>query len=346
MDEKSETLVSEVCPVASEEADRGRCGAPYLIVLSGGIPGSMLALAAGSNWVGRSPENAIQLADHTVSRSHAVLKVDPDGTVGLTDLSSTNGTFVNGERLEPNRSRELDDGDRIRVGSQSVLKFIRPAPCEERYQRELYDCAVRDGLTGLYNRAFFMDQVGTLSRRAARQGLGLAVLLLDLDHFKRVNDTFGHAAGDAVLREVANVLRQHARAEDLAARIGGEEFVLAIPTLSLGRAAERAEHIRKCLADRRLRLAKRPAIRVTASVGVSFAAPDRPLTATALVSVADLRLYEAKEAGRNRVACVSGGFITTATVGEGGIPLTREVDSALEGRLSDLPPLDPVAPQS
>jgi diguanylate cyclase (GGDEF)-like protein len=335
MDDKGDTLITTVPgAVASAEGGSDPSRARYLIVLSGGIPGAMLALADGPNWIGRAPDNALLLADASISRQHACIEIDPGGPAHLTDSGSTNGTFVNGRRLPPGERTELEDGDRVRFGAACVLKYVRPAPCEEAYQREMYERTVRDALTGLYNRSYFMDQVPALTRRAARQNCGIAVLMLDLDHFKPINDTYGHPTGDVVLREVASVLRQCTRADDIVARFGGEEFVVALPTLSLGRAAERAERIRKTLATRRLRIGDKGSLRVTASIGVEFAPPGRPHSPQALISAADLRLYAAKEAGRNCVVCVDpiarrdGTFMLS----DGQVPLTREYDSTRDGK--------------
>jgi two-component system cell cycle response regulator len=126
------------------------------------------------------------------------------------------------------------------------------------------------------------------------------VLMIDIDHFKRVNDTFGHETGDAVLREVATVLRQCTRSQDLVARYGGEEFVVALPIASLGLATERAERIRRGLSARRI-LAQGAPLRITASIGVAFTPAGRPLPVEALIASADQSLYRAKDGGRDRV---------------------------------------------
>jgi diguanylate cyclase (GGDEF)-like protein len=299
----------------------------------------MLPLAMGENWIGRSLDNSLPLADPGVSRHHAMLLLQPDGDASITDQGSTNGTFVNGQRLEPRQSQTLKDGDRIRVGPQHLLKFARPAPVEERCHRELFERSVRDALTGLYNRAYFSDQIGPLIHRNTQRGLGLAVLMLDLDHFKRINDTRGHQAGDAVLREVAAVLRQATRSDDLVARYGGEEFIMALPATGLDAAIDRAEQIRKAIAGRRLRL-DRGFIQATASIGVAYADSRRARAPRALISLADLHLYRAKELGRNRVVwqvtapgASSDGLLTSD--GEGGLtreeqipPLTRELSTS------------------
>ncbi|HWE36019.1 MAG TPA: GGDEF domain-containing protein [Isosphaeraceae bacterium] len=282
------------------DADPPRGLPIYLIVLSGGIPGAMLRLGRGATRLGRGVDNVIQLPESSISRHHAALKADDDGHVRLVDLGSTNGTYLNGERVAPHTPILLRDGDRIRFGAAVVVKFARPDPCEEQFQREMFERTVRDALTGLYNRAFFLDQVGPLARRGARRGLGTAALMLDVDHFKRVNDGFGHDVGDAVLREVADVLRHSTRAEDLVARYGGEEFVVALPIGDADQATGRADRIRRDLAARRI-VAEGHQIRVTASIGLAFFPADRPVAGVEMISAADVALYRAKAGGRDRV---------------------------------------------
>jgi two-component system cell cycle response regulator len=312
MDEKGITQILEA-PVAIE-TEPGRDGETplYLIVLAGGIPGAMLPLVAGGNWIGRAEDSSLRLADPSISRRHAVLTTSSRGQAVLTDLGSTNGTLLNGRRLKPHVPCTLNDGDRIRIGTSIVLKFVRPDPDEEKFQREMFERTVRDALTGLYNRAYFLHQLGPLSRRSADQGLGLAVLLLDVDHFKRINDTHGHAAGDAVLGEVAAVLRQATRPDDLVARYGGEEFVVALPVATPALALARAERIRQALAARPMRVGGRT-IRVTASIGVAVSPADRPKAPSMLISTADLHLYRAKETGRNRVVGALPGELQAAS---------------------------------
>jgi diguanylate cyclase (GGDEF)-like protein len=274
----------------------------YLIVLTGGIPGAMIRLESGSTRVGRAADNTLQLSEDSVSRYHAVLRIDDDGRVRLTDLASTNGTYLNGRRVVNHTPVVLHDGDRLQLGSMTVLKFARPDPYEEQFQHTMFERTVRDSLTGLYNRSYFRDQVGLLAMQGAQRGLGLAVLMVDIDHFKRVNDTYGHDAGDTVLREVASVLRQSTRSEDLVARYGGEEFIVALPIAASDQATFRAERIRRNLANRRISVSGKP-LRITASIGLAFSPATRPRSVESLIVAADLCLYQAKNAGRDRVLC-------------------------------------------
>ncbi|WP_435017821.1 diguanylate cyclase [Tundrisphaera sp. TA3] len=287
-------------PAPAPSSPGGSQSPMYLVVLSGGIPGAMLRLSPGGNRLGRASDNTLQLPDASISRYHAFLGVDEEGQVRLTDLGSTNGSFQNGRRLPENTPVLVHDGDRLQFGSDVIVKFIRPDPCEEQFQREMFERTVRDPLTGLYNRAFFLAQFGPLADRGGLRGLGIAVLMLDIDHFKRINDAHGHEVGDQVLREVAGVLRQATRADDLVARYGGEEFVIALPVAAPDQATDRAERLRASLASRRI-LAGGVPLRVTASLGLAFAPPGRPRSIGSLISTADQGLYQAKNSGRDRI---------------------------------------------
>lgn len=301
MDDKATTAISDLLALGAQEhaAAPAQARPCYLILVRGGTPGAMVRLLEGANRVGRSGENTWQFNEPGVSRCHAVVHAD-DVAAWLTDLSSTNGTYVNGRRLPEQTPTPLQDGDRIQFGNSVVLKFVRPDPCEERFHREMFERTVRDPLTGLYNRAYFLEHAAALAGRLAGQGLGMAVILLDIDHFKRVNDTYGHDAGDAVLREVALVLRRSTRQEDLVARYGGEEFAASLPAGSLEQAIHRAERIRKTLAAREI-VAANARLRVTASLGLAFAQTGGNRPVPSLLTEADRCLYEAKRAGRNRV---------------------------------------------
>lgn len=307
MDEKSNTQICRSIALGAPEAESNRVTPRpmYLIVVSGGTPGAMLRLSSEVARLGRSHESSMRFADLSVSRRHATIVADSRGDAWLTDQESSNGTYLNGSPIESRVPYRLGDGDRVQFGSSTVVKFVRLDPTDEQFQRELFERTVRDPLTGLYNRAFFLDQIGPLAERGAARGLGLAALMLDVDHFKKINDSYGHDVGDQVLREVAAVLRESTRAEDLVARYGGEEFVLAIPVASPDQASERAERIRVNLVDRQIICpgAGRDSssrISVTASLGLAFAQPGRDRSAPCLITAADRCLYQAKRGGRNR----------------------------------------------
>jgi diguanylate cyclase (GGDEF)-like protein len=312
MDAKSNT---QICPSpvshtgANSEPTPG--AAAYMIVVNGSVPGSMIPLSDRGAILGRSGDADFQIDDNTVSRRHARVSVSPDGVAQIPDLGSSNGTFVNKEPIPANRPVTLEDGDRVQLGGKLVLKLVRLDPHDERFQREMFERTVRDTLTGLYHRTYFINQIGVLAERYASSGIGLAVLMLDIDHFKQINDRHGHLAGDEVLRDVATVIRESTRAEDLVARYGGEEFVIALPVSLALRAVQRAEKIRLALARRTI-AAGAHAIRLTASVGLAFNPPGWFRNERALITAADQALYEAKAQGRNRVIVAPVSALTTA----------------------------------
>lgn len=322
MDSKGETHVCQ-SPIAVLEqkprSDLLDMQLRYLIIVRGGIPGTMLRLAQDASSLGRSAENTFQLHDNTVSRRHAVLSVDSFGTAWVTDLGSSNGTFLDGKRIPPQTTERVSDGARIQLGSVVILKYLKLDECDEGFQREMFERIVRDSLTGLYNRGFFLNQIGPLADLNAMRELGLAIILLDLDRFKAINDMYGHAEGDGVLRQVAGALRESARGEDLVARYGGEEFILALPSSSLDQAAERAEIIRQKLSELDLQVGGKR-LRVTASAGVSFNKAGRIEDLGVLISEADAALYRAKRTGRNRVVVASHGM-------NQGVPRTASADA-------------------
>ena len=305
MDAKASTHLC-VSPLLERDCNGATSAAPsaYMIVVSGCVPGTMLALSPSGTTIGRAGDSGFQIDDITVSRRHALVAVDQEGNVWITDQGSANGTLVNGEAIPPHRSVRLEDRDRVQLGARVVFKVVRLDPHDERFQRDMFERTVRDTLTGLHHRAYFLSQVGVLAERYASAGIGMAVLMLDIDHFKQINDRFGHVAGDEVLREVATVIRESTRAEDLVARYGGEEFVVALPVSLATLAVQRAERIRAELAVRTID-AGAHVVRLTASVGLSFNPPGWPRNERALIISADQALYQAKARGRNRVVCAA-----------------------------------------
>ncbi len=302
MDAKANT---QVCPSPFSQSALNSESAPaasaYMIVVDGSVPGTMLPLNERGTTLGRSSECDFQIDDITVSRRHAVVAVGVEGIAQITDLGSANGTFVNGESVSPHRVVVLEDGDRVRLGGKVVFKLVRLDPTDERFQRDMFERTVRDPLTGLYHRAYFLSQIGALAERYAASGIGMAILMLDIDHFKKINDCHGHLAGDDVLREVAAVIRESTRAEDLVARYGGEEFVIALPISLVTLAVQRAERIRLAIARRRIPAASLE-VCLTASVGLAFSPPGWSRNERALILAADQALYQAKAQGRNKVA--------------------------------------------
>lgn len=297
---------------------------PFLIVVSGGLTGTMYRLQQGSNWLGRAPENSLQLLEMTISRYHATLELGEAGQARITDLGSSNGTYLNGQPVLARVPTPLAEGSFLQLGSNLVMKYTVLSPSEERMHREIYERSVRDPLTSLHNRAYVDDQFESMIERVGASGEGLAVRVVDLDHFKGINDVYGHEAGDEVLRKAAGVLRTVARPGDLAARMGGEEFLLAGPSRDFRAAIAEAEEILRRLAAIEVHLPGRRSVRVTGSMGMVHCSSPRGVGAQQLIVGADALLYQAKAAGRNRVmASDEPGLPSASGVLESGSTFSR-----------------------
>ncbi|MDP9002390.1 MAG: GGDEF domain-containing protein [Myxococcota bacterium] len=272
--------------------DRDRA---YIIVLAGENIGQMFRLDQTETVIGRSAGVTIRLQDEGVSRKHAKI-VQGDGEPWIQDLQSANGTIINGERVG---RAVLRDGDKIRVGSAVVLKFTYADALDENFQQKMYDAALRDGLTKAYNQRHFLERLPTETAHARRHGVALSLLMLDIDHFKRVNDTFGHPAGDYVLATLAGVILAGLRAEDLFARYGGEEFCVLCLGTTLENATALAHRIRRTV-ETSVFLYGVQRIPITVSIGVATWSQGTD-AGEQLTADADAALYEAKARGRNLV---------------------------------------------
>ena len=271
-----------------------------LTVLGGGEIGRVLPLPAGVIVrIGRAEDCTYRFPQASVSRVHACV-VGLGDEYAFHDNGSTNGSFINSRPVrEPTLLR---DGDRLQVGPDVQFLFSLVSDEQERALLQAYDSARRDGLTGVYNRAYLDEHLASELAFAVRHGTALSLLLIDVDHFKQVNDTFGHLAGDEVLRNVAARLNASVRTEDLVARYGGEEFVVLTRGIAAPQAVQLAERLRESVAGARPAVAG-GTVGVTVSVGVASVAccGPGPVGAPALLALADHRLYAAKRGGRNRV---------------------------------------------
>lgn len=270
----------------------------FLLQLKGPRIGARIQLAEGETTIGRSEASQVVLEAESVSRRHCSLLV-VGHEVRLMDLGSTNGTLVNGRRLQAEEPVVLEVGDRIEVG-EIVYKLLRQGDVEAAYLEELQRLAITDGLTGAYNRRHLIEHLEKEVARSNRHRRPLALLLFDVDHFKRINDTHGHLAGDRVLEELAARLRaRFLRKEDLFARFGGEEFVVVLSESDDEQARRAAERLRILVADEPF-VVEGTTIPVTISIGLASVGPRAP-TSRALLAVADENLYRAKREGRDRV---------------------------------------------
>jgi diguanylate cyclase (GGDEF)-like protein len=247
--------------------------------------------------VGRLDDLDVPIDADSVSRRHARLYRREDGWCA-EDLGSTNGTFVNDRRLDAPTA--LRDGDQIRFGG-AIMKFLSGANVEAAYHEEIYKMSIVDGLTGVHNKRYFLEFLDRELSGASRYTLPLSLILFDIDHFKRVNDTHGHLAGDAVLKELARRLKARMRREDLIARYGGEEFACILVKTGIQGAMVFAEQIREIVQRSPFKYNEDVRLAITISVGVEVFRGSQMIPVEEMIRRADERLYAAKNGGRNRV---------------------------------------------
>ena len=267
------------------------------IVISGRSIGKMYEIGDKKTIIGRSSDVDIVIEDEGVSRQHAMVMRDGPDTVRITDLGSTNGTFYEGKRID---SHTLRDGDKIQVGSTTVIKLSFQDNIEETFQKKLYESATRDGLTGIFNKKYFIEQLSAEFSFYVRRNGFLSLCIFDIDFFKKTNDTYGHLAGDYVLQKLARVVLQTIRNEDIYARYGGEEFVLMLKETDIRKAHYIAERVRKLVEETEF-IFEGTKIPVTISMGVASLEEGNFMEYEELIRRADQYLYMAKRGGRNRV---------------------------------------------
>ncbi len=279
------------------EPSAGRALRATLTILKGPRTGEVIPICDQEVVVGRGTEASVQIVAEGVSRRHAQITLRDDG-YWVEDLGSTNGTICRGALLEG--PLELRDGDRINLGGRVILRFAREGELEESLRYHLYELATRDALTQAYNRRHFDEQVSSEWPWAIRHEKTCALLMLDLDHFKAINDTHGHPAGDLVLKTVVNVIHRTVRREDIVARMGGEEFAVFCRATTGAAAMTLAERLRRRIAATRVPW-RGLELSITVSIGVSDSTDPGVRTPADLCERADAELYRAKTGGRNRV---------------------------------------------
>jgi diguanylate cyclase (GGDEF)-like protein len=289
-DETKVSSKDELDRPAPKDRDRA-----YLIVLAGSSVGEMYKVVAESTVIGRGQNADIQVIDEGISRRHAEI-VHEDQQILIRDLDSTNGTYCNGERIA---EHVLSDGDKIQVGSTTILKFTFHDSLDETFQRQMYESALRDGLTKIFNRKYLLDRLESEFAYAVRHRSHLSLVMFDIDHFKKINDGHGHLAGDYALSTLARVVSETIRQEDVFARFGGEEFVVICRGIDLAGAAIFGERIRRQVEATKFDY-QGTELKVTVSVGVA-AVEASMREPSELVGAADDALYSAKRQGRNRV---------------------------------------------
>ena len=293
---KTTDPLSETTRLALRQMNIPQGGAqPQLVIIEGTNVGTLIPVGDVPVTIGREPSNFVVLNTVGVSRRHAVARVEDD-KVTIEDLGSKNGTFVN---REPIKKLVLTDGDLVFIGA-ATLKFLSAENVERTYYDHLHEVSAQDALTGLPNRRYFDD---FLSREIARYHPadgGLSLLVVDVDHFKKINDKYGHLGGDHVLKGLAHVMGTGLRRSDFLARYGGEEFALVLPGTPRDHAAVIASKLRASVEEHEFRYDSQ-SIRVTISIGVAMWSVQMT-EPNDLIKIADEQLYCAKEAGRNRVS--------------------------------------------
>jgi two-component system, cell cycle response regulator len=291
-------------PTVLEDDRTAKTMAPVLpprdrgvLMQTGGLEAGKVYSLGDQVTLGRSTECTFVFDDAGLSRVHA--RVFRHGSAySFEDAGSSNGSFLNDERTV---RATLRDGDRLRLGS-TRLRFQLVDELEENALRKVYESSVRDGLTGVFNRRHLDERMAAEIAYARRHATSLSVILFDVDHFKRINDTLGHLTGDEVLKHLVGVFREALRTEDLLARYGGEELVVVARGIEVGNAAQLAERLRRKVQVTPATVGDQK-VTATVSAGVASLAccGAEQADAAALLSVADERLYRAKASGRNVV---------------------------------------------
>jgi len=295
---RDETIVTVIHKVEDTGLQRRKKDA-CIVVIYGAELGRKYAIENREMTIGRATVNDICVSQDSVSRTHATIMVDEHG-VKIRDNVSTNGTYVNDHKVH---EVYLKDGDLIKVG-RSIFKFLTGDNIESSYHEEIYRLSTVDGLTQIFNKRYFVETLERELSRARRYDRPLALMMFDIDHFKKCNDTYGHRAGDHVLRHMADLVRQRSRKVDVIARYGGEEFAVVLPEIDLAGAEQFGESLRHMVEVEEFVFEGRK-IPLAISVGVADLEPGIA-NADDLIKKADARLYRAKQGGRNRVVASEG----------------------------------------
>ncbi len=294
MARERETVVTVVTQGLGERARPS--GQACLVVFYGANIGRRYFLDKPEQIIGRSESANIQVDQDSISRQHCKI-LNQDGRFVLLDMGSTNGTFVNDDPCE---ERELRDGDVIRLG-QTIFKYLSGSNIESKFHEEIYRLTTIDGLTQAYNKRYFLETLERELNRALRYGRAMSLVMFDIDHFKQINDTHGHLAGDYVLRELSGIVAQNIRREDVFARYGGEEFALVLPEIEAEGAQLVCEKLRQKIEEKHFMFAQKR-IKVTVSLGIrTTRKTETDITGTEFIAQADAKLYQAKQTGRNKV---------------------------------------------
>jgi len=291
-DEK--TRVTQVVQAPPPDQPAGNDCVVVIYAAEPGLLGKRYVLDKSPLRIGRGGDNHIVLEGDSVSRRHAHFERRA-GAWYIVDDGSTNGTFLNEDQVKG--EAPLGNGDRVKVGP-SILKYLSGLDAEAKYHEEIYKMTIVDGLTQIHNKRYLFEALDRELIRARRYDRQLSLLIFDIDFFKSINDQYGHLAGDHVLRELARIVQERIRRDEVFARYGGEEFVIVLPETPLAGGVALAENLRGRVESHAFAF-QGERIPVTISVGCAMLAEER--TAAELIQRADDKLYEAKRGGRNKV---------------------------------------------
>lgn len=298
LDETSEATMIVDTSILKKVHESQKTIRAYLIILSGPDVGKMYELEEDDYVLGRSVSATLRIHEAGISRQHVRISNRGADGVYIEDLGSANGTFINGDKI--NRTMQLRDGDKITLGSTTILKFTYHDQLEQSFQRKMYQAALCDSLTGAYNKKYFLDQLLKEFSFAQRHNSPLSLIMFDVDHFKRVNDTYGHLGGDEVLIRLSELTNESVRNEDIFARYGGEEFAVICRGVPMRQAAHLGDRLRRSVEQAKF-VYNNQHMPITISVGVA-GVPDIAVNSMQeLIEAADVALYAAKNSGRNRV---------------------------------------------
>ena len=300
-DYSADKTVETTTTVEKDTCARELSQEPCLLFVSGIEAGRLIDLGHWNTTygIGRSSDSDIQIDGPEISRHHAQLEQQLDGALELVDLDSKNGTFVNNK---PIKRKKLKPNDKLQIGPYHLLKLLYQDEEEIRHAKTLFNRSITDHLTGVINRRYFLRTLEREWSFARRHEMALALAMLDLDHFKKVNDTYGHVIGDQVLVEFAHRVMGQIRREDFLARYGGEEFISLLPGTDKTGAFSLAERIRQQISKEPFVVDEQD-IPVSVSIGVvSFDTKDLGATTPeTMLREVDKQLYRAKSNGRNCV---------------------------------------------
>ena len=258
----------------------------------------LISFPSDTYLIGRADFCDLTINQDAISRRHCQIKRGSKGNFFLSDLGSTNGTRLNEKQLD-DKPCALEAGDTIQVGSH-FYKFLTTDHIEAHHYEATYSMMTSDSLTGICNKRYFLDMLNREIRRSSRSGLPLAVLMLDLDYFKKVNDEHGHIIGDEVLREFACRIQNTLREEDVFARYGGEEFIILLNETNAKQASAVAQRCLKAISESPFETSSSSSS-CTVSIGAAiFNGQPNDTTPQQIIRVADSKMYEAKKAGRDQ----------------------------------------------